>query len=100
MQILHIFHRKVHPENSAAAKKSKKPTQVEVRSDVNYKRAYTIGGPEDTDEDIIITPYQPLSKERLRRFKSQSNPPQLSFNAGNSFGTGEHWIKTDSDCKQ
>ncbi|XP_027095568.1 protein LAZY 1-like isoform X1 [Coffea arabica] len=97
-KILHLFHRKVHPESSAAAKKSKKPpSQVGERSGGSYKRPYIIGGPEDTDEDIIITPYQPLSKERLRRFKSQSNPPQLSLNGGNPLGTGEHWIKTDSD---
>ncbi|KAL3511463.1 hypothetical protein ACH5RR_030864 [Cinchona calisaya] len=96
-KILHIFHKKVHPENSSAAKKSNKPTQVELRSDATYKRPFIVGGPEDTDEDIIITPYQSLSKERLRRFKSLSNSTQLSLNGGNPFGTGEHWIKTDSD---
>ncbi|KAL3500994.1 hypothetical protein ACH5RR_035443 [Cinchona calisaya] len=96
-KILHIFHRKIHPESSTAAQKSNKPTQVGVRSDVTYRRPYIIGGSEPSDEDIIITPYQALSKEQLRRFKSQSNPPQLSVNGGNPFGTGEHWIKTDSD---
>ncbi|CAI9093189.1 OLC1v1028627C2 [Oldenlandia corymbosa var. corymbosa] len=92
-KILHIFHRKVHPESSSTAEKytHTKPNQVQIKTDA---RPYIIEAPEYTDEDIIITPYQALSKERMRQLKGQPNQSHLSLDDDKY---GEHWIKTDSD---
>lgn len=99
MQILQLFHRKVHPESSTGSDKSKKPAKFEVKSRVSHERPYyKIGGSESTDEHITIIPRRALSNESIRRIKSQSNSTQLMPNAADSFGNGEHWIKTDSDC--
>lgn len=96
-KILHIFHRKVHPESTETLNKSDKPTQFEVKSRVSHERPYIIGGSESTDEHITLIPRRALTNEScIRRLKSH-NSSQLMLNDANSFANGEHWIKTDSD---
>lgn len=89
-QILHMFHRKVHPENSTGAQKCDK-----------YQKKKTMN--EGSEEDILMI--QPkraeLSKENYtRQYKIQPNPFQFTLGCEeDSSENKEHWIKTDADCK-
>lgn len=83
-KILHMFHKKVHPESSRAAQKSHKS---EMKNNIC----------QDGEEGIIRNPQKPLSKEKARRSKSHSNPTQFSVGRSDSNGNREHWIKTDAD---
>lgn len=99
MQILHMFHRKVHPESSTTTKKNDKPLKKENRKSMGYEGGADNGGQMVLDEDIMIFPQRNLSKEKIRRYKSQSNPPQFTLGGCDSNGNREYWIKTDADCK-
>ncbi|KAK0573875.1 hypothetical protein LWI29_014931 [Acer saccharum] len=101
-KILHMFHRKVHPESSAATKKNEKILKKENSVKKTMIYSYEDDGghqmvPED--QDIMIFPQRSLSKEKMRRYKSQSNLSQFSFAGSDSNGNREYWIKTDADCK-
>ncbi|KAJ0095038.1 hypothetical protein Patl1_16975 [Pistacia atlantica] len=98
-KILHMFHRKVHPESSTTAKKNDKPPKKENRKSMGYEGGVDNGGQMVPDEDIMIFPQRNLSKEKIRRYKSQSNPPQFTLGGCDSNGNREYWIKTDADCK-
>lgn len=75
-----MFHRKVHPENSAAEPKNE-----------CKKKTINVDGGHNKFEALI-------AKESN---KSQSNPVlQFSLGIEDSSENREHWIKTDSDCKQ
>jgi len=92
MQILHMFHRKVHPESSTSTRKAGKPQKNE------NKKSNNNGGQVLPNEDITIVP-RTLSRRSTRRFKSQSNPPHFTFTGCESNESRECWIKTDADCK-
>ncbi|KAH1140756.1 hypothetical protein AAZX31_10G282900 [Glycine max] len=88
-KILHMFHRKVHPENSTSgAQKCDK-----------YQKKKTMN--EGSEEDILMI--QPkraeLSKENYtRQYKIQPNPFQFTLGCEeDSSENKEHWIKTDAD---
>lgn len=87
MQILHMFHRKVHPESSTAAQKPDKSSKNE--------RAHDRGRLSLAREDITIIPHHRLSKDSI---KGQSNMQQFTLD-GDSNGNRECWIKTDAECK-
>ncbi|XP_004310225.1 PREDICTED: uncharacterized protein LOC101307273 isoform X2 [Fragaria vesca subsp. vesca] len=98
-KILQMFHRKVHPENSTAGEKSGKYQKSE-----NKKRRSSDGISNHRDQvfpddqDIMLYPEQVSSSNQImRRYKSQSNPPQFALGALDSNGNKEHWIKTDAD---
>lgn len=93
-----MFHRKVHPESSIATKKNVKPLKKENRKNMGYEGVDS-GGQMAPDEDIMIFPQKTLSKEKIRLYKSQSNPPQFTLAGCDSNGNREYWIKTDADCK-
>ncbi|XP_044494406.1 protein LAZY 1-like isoform X2 [Mangifera indica] len=95
-KILHMFHRKVHPESSIATKKNVKPLKKENRKNMGYEGVDS-GGQMAPDEDIMIFPQKTLSKEKIRLYKSQSNPPQFTLAGCDSNGNREYWIKTDAD---
>jgi len=97
VQILHMFHRKVHPESSTSTRKADKPSKTENKKS-NNNGGNNNGGQMLLDEDITIVP-RTLSKRSIRRFKSQSNPPHFMFTGCDSNGSREFWIKTDADCK-
>ena len=87
MQILRMFHRKVHPEISVEIDK------LQVKNIMNE------GINSDTDQmypDITICPQRVLSKG-TGPCKSRSNLPQ-GTDASDSQGNREHWIKTDTNC--
>ncbi|KAG5249673.1 hypothetical protein OIU77_026743 [Salix suchowensis] len=88
-KILHMFHRKVHPESSTSTRKADKPPKNE------NKKSNNNGGQVLPDEDITIVP-RTLSRS-TRRFKSQSNPPHFMYTGCDSNESRECWIKTDAD---
>lgn len=94
-KILHMFHRKVHPESSASTEKRNKPHKNESKNNIFYEMGYNNGDQVRADEDIIIFPQRDPSKKNLRLYKSQSNPPQFTLSSNDSNGNKEHWIKTD-----
>lgn len=98
VQILHMFHRKVHPESSTATYKLHKPQKNENKKGIWYDGGNETGGHMLEDDDIMIFPQRALSKD-MRRYKSQSNPPQFTLSCNDSNGNRECWIKTDADCK-
>ncbi|XVE85367.1 hypothetical protein DITRI_Ditri17bG0085200 [Diplodiscus trichospermus] len=98
-KLLHMFHRKVHPESSTATYKHDKPQKNENKKGIWYDGGHENGGHMLADEDIMIIPQRTLSKD-MRRYKSQSNPPQFTLSCNDSNGNRECWIKTDADSVQ
>ncbi|PON54956.1 regulator of nonsense transcript protein [Trema orientale] len=100
-KILHMFHRKVHPETSTAAQKSSGKVQKnEYKKKTIYDGTGNYGRQIPPDEDITLCPQRALFlKQKIRRYRSQSNPPQFTFGSIDSIGNREQWIKTDADCK-
>ncbi|KAF8399996.1 hypothetical protein HHK36_015869 [Tetracentron sinense] len=96
-KILHMFHRKVHPESSTVTKKSNKADKYEPKNNMTYNGGYNIGDRTHPDEDITIYPRRAIMKEGIRRYKSHSNPPQFALSGSDSNGNREYWIKTDAD---
>ncbi|KAL2559961.1 hypothetical protein Fot_04700 [Forsythia ovata] len=96
-KILQKFHRKVHPESSTVAQKSRKLTNNEMKTNITYVGARNSGGLLSTFEDITIYPEQTVSKESIGSFKSQCNPYQFTLSSGDLSGSRECWVKTDAD---
>lgn len=95
MQILHMFHRKVHPESSTATKKHDKPQTYDNKYKISDGQKNTDQGL--PDEDVMMYPKGSLPRRSGRRSRSQSNPPPFILNGSDS--NREYWIKTDEDCK-
>ncbi|KAG1331449.1 putative protein LAZY 1 [Cocos nucifera] len=83
-KILQIFHRKVHPENAAAAKKPARPG-----NDSNGSRAAAMTATKGA-----------CRKEGITKSKFCSNASSLALGGSDSNGNREHWIRTDADCKR
>ncbi|KAG6651355.1 protein LAZY 1-like [Carya illinoinensis] len=101
-KILQMFQRKVHPENSTAIQKRTKIQKTETKKKVMRKygdRDSTTGDQVHAKEEIMLYPKTSLSKNSIRRYKSQSNLPQFTIlnSCSDSNGNREHWIKTDAD---
>ncbi|XP_024196708.1 protein LAZY 1 isoform X1 [Rosa chinensis] len=98
-KILQMFHRKVHPENSNAGEKSGKYQKGEKKKRMSTDGICNHGDQVlPDDQDIMLYPEQVFSsKQSMRRYKSQSNPPQFALGGLDSNGNKEHWIKTDAD---
>ncbi|CAL5357785.1 unnamed protein product [Camellia sinensis] len=65
-KILHMFHKKVYPENSTSAWKSDKPHKNEPKNNITYEEGYYNGDYTHPGEDIIIIfPHTALSKESI-----------------------------------
>lgn len=94
-KILHMFHRKVHPESPTSSKKTDKPPKNENKKNTS-NGGHNNGGQMLPDEDMIVLPPRALSRREIRRYKSQSNPPQFPLSS-DSNGGRECWIKTDAD---
>lgn len=96
-----MFHKKVHPENSSAAKKSDKQRKKgsknkAVASDTCSNRGSQLHG----DGDIVMYPHgDHLPKEQEQYFRSQQKPSWLNAAECELNGNRECWIKTDADCK-
>ncbi|KAI3426825.1 uncharacterized protein J3R85_009698, partial [Psidium guajava] len=96
-KILHMFHKKVHPENSAAAKKSGEQQKIGVKKKATKRNGHDIGDQVLPEEDIVMVPEKILLKEKIRRLKSQSNRARIVLAGDESNGNRECWIKTDAD---
>ncbi|XP_052290850.1 protein LAZY 1-like [Citrus sinensis] len=71
MQVIQMFHRKIHPEKSIAEK--------ELKSRTNK---------------IKSSPYEGIEYHKIEKMLSQ-----YGLRGSTSSGNREHWIKTDADCK-
>ncbi|KAE9618612.1 hypothetical protein Lalb_Chr02g0144551 [Lupinus albus] len=100
-KIIHMFNKKVHPENSIGAQKCDKQQKNEKKK----KKIMNDGGNRKSDvvhpeEDIILYPNGSLGKENMEDYKSQSNSLHFRLSGEeNSYENQnkEHWIKTDAD---
>ncbi|XP_010917537.1 protein LAZY 1 [Elaeis guineensis] len=93
-KILQIFHRKVHPENSVAAKKTARSGKK------NGSDCMPHGGGNDFNGSggAVITASKSICrKEGTPNFKFCLNAPSLAIGGSDSNGNREHWIKTDAD---
>ncbi|KAF7801735.1 protein LAZY 1-like [Senna tora] len=98
-KVLHMFHRKVYPENSVSAKEiiaSQKGTTTNVPHD--FCNGYDTGDPTFPDKGRKYCS-EFKSRKWSQNCKKNSNPPQHELSYSSSSGNREHWIKTDEECK-
>ncbi|KAI9077742.1 hypothetical protein K1719_040228 [Acacia pycnantha] len=99
-KILHMFHRKVHPESSTTIDKSgKNQKQHEIKKKMMNDGNQNRGDLVYPDEDNMGLPKRsfPNPKDIMKNYRGQMNPHQLALVSGDSSGNREHWIKTDAD---
>ncbi|XP_014512709.1 protein LAZY 1 [Vigna radiata var. radiata] len=91
-KILHMFHRKVHPENCTGAHRCDKYQK-------NESKKKTMNEVVHGEEVIMMHPKRALSKENIMRqyYKIQPNPFHFALGCEDSSDNKEHWIKTDAD---
>ena len=93
-----MFHRTIHPESSIAAREF-------VKSE-KYKKKKIFSADSGCDENMMLMggdnrrfPEGPMVKEGAENCKKYMNSPQYRL-SGSTYGKrGEHWIKTDAECK-
>ncbi|XP_031387986.1 protein LAZY 1-like isoform X2 [Punica granatum] len=98
-KILHMFHKKVHPENSNTAKKSVKRRKNGSKSKpVKSGSCNNSGNQLPPDQDIMMYPQGgDLPMEQSRRSRNQQKPSRLNSAESGPSGNRECWIKTDAD---
>ncbi|XP_020525381.1 protein LAZY 1 [Amborella trichopoda] len=84
-KLLHIFHRKIHPESSDAAKNE---TKAHLKG---YKGGGAYDGDVDEGKDLMG---RERESARTRRYKAHRETP---FSGINSNGNTGYWIKTDAN---
>ncbi|CAN6472204.1 unnamed protein product [Victoria cruziana] len=87
-KLFHMFNRKVHPSEyctTTVKKCGKEDTKHEKASDVL----------DDKDTFIHVDPI--TGKGKIRQYRGQPNPPDLTVCGSDSNGNREYWIKTDAD---
>ncbi|XP_043723230.1 protein LAZY 1 isoform X1 [Telopea speciosissima] len=94
-KILHMFHRKVHPETPTVTKKLSKSHKYENKNKISRDQAYNTGDQPFPDEDVMIFSQRAISK--VRRYKNHLNTTQIELDGNDSNGNRECWIKTDAD---
>ncbi|CAB4305841.1 unnamed protein product [Prunus armeniaca] len=97
-KILRMFHRRIHPESSTAAREF---VDAEKYKDKNNSSAHG-----DCRENMMLMgrdnrrfPQGAMIKEGTEHCKKYMNLPQYRLSGSNFRRKGEHWIKTDADCK-
>lgn len=89
MQGLRLLKKKIHPERSIAEKiMSKSPTNKDITK--HQDTGVTV-----PEKDNNKFPEMINSKEKV----TIMNIKKDSLRRSHSTGFGEHWIKTDADCK-
>lgn len=97
LQILQIFHRKVHPESTLTTKKSFKAIKQDSRENSSRDGGDHSGV---INVDHTLTDSKRACKRRaIPCFKCDSSSPSLMVDGNDPNGTREYWIKTDADCK-
>ena len=93
-----MFHRKIHPESSVAARefiKSKKQAKITPK-----EGDYTNGNLKHLGGYNGRLPQGSMPMKETQCSKNNKNSPQQnSLSCNNLRGKGEHWIKIDEDCK-
>lgn len=97
MQVLRMFHRKIHPESSIAAREFVESHKYKA------KNAPGDGGCNNGDmmhlgEDNRGFTLRSMSNMGIQYCKTNLNPPEDGRYRRN-MNAKEHWIKTDADCK-
>ena len=99
MQVLRIFHRKIHPESSMAEREFVSPVKCQAK-DTPKDGGHTNGNLKHLGKDNRRFPQASMSMEGIHYSTNKMIPPQLSnLSCNNLKGKGEHWIKIDDDCK-
>lgn len=105
VQILQIFHRKIHPESSVAARKLKKDKKHGNRDKGptflgnNAIDGGGAGGAGGDGENRMFASKVACRKECMPSFRCCSMPAPVDLDGDDSTGNCEHWIKTDADCE-
>uniref|UniRef100_A0A803PI37 Uncharacterized protein n=1 Tax=Cannabis sativa TaxID=3483 RepID=A0A803PI37_CANSA len=87
-------------QKTATHNKTNKVPKNEHRKKTSHVGTGNCGGQILPDEDITLCPQRALFlKQKIRRYRSQSNPPQFTYSSMDSMANREQWIKTDADCK-
>ncbi|KAK9272430.1 hypothetical protein L1049_002803 [Liquidambar formosana] len=97
-KIQRIFHRKIHPESSTAAKEFKKSNKYEINNNP-YNGGYHNGDSSLPNEDNRRFSQESMSKEGVKCHNTYSNLPQNGLSSSGSSENREHWITTDAECK-
>lgn len=92
-----MFHRKIHPENSIAEREFNKSRRCKTIG--NSSDGYRNGDLTHTTNNNRRFPWGSKSKEGILCYENNSELPKNGLNVSNSIRNGEHWIKTDADCK-
>ncbi|XP_071696011.1 protein LAZY 1-like [Rutidosis leptorrhynchoides] len=92
-KILHMFHKKVHPDSTTRSKiRSKDHTMnVTYMNEEPYNKRNQLV----TGEDITIIPKRDSFKNNVNNIRS--NMPHATCGASDSNGNRECWIKSDAD---
>lgn len=97
MQVLRMFHRKIHPESSIAARELLKSEKCNLKN-IRNESGYTNGNLIHLGGDNRKFPQESKTKDGKQYHKNQMKLPQHRLCSSNLSGKGEHWIKTDADC--
>lgn len=96
MQILHVFHRKIHPDTLSTGKRlDKQQRKKKQKSNKGCKGVNVV----INGEDIVMDHQRDASEELMQQMKSQYSPNQFNFKVTESTENRECWIKTDAHCK-
>ncbi|XVE67668.1 hypothetical protein DITRI_Ditri09bG0006500 [Diplodiscus trichospermus] len=97
-KVIKLFHRKVHPESSIAERESKSLHRNKMKKAPCNDDDYTDGDRIRQDKDKRWFPQG--SRSKAGKYETTSKLPQYGLTACAAAGAnGEHWIKTDADCK-
>ncbi|CAK9183716.1 unnamed protein product [Ilex paraguariensis] len=92
-KVLRMFHKKIHPEKSAADKQLTKAQRCQIK-DTSGDGGYHNGDPTVNEDNRKFPDISVLKKEF-----TTLNPSHKRLNSGGSAGNTEYWIKTDADYR-
>lgn len=97
MQVLKMFHRKVHPEQSIFEKESVKSHKEKIMRPLHYDGYYA--DPMHQDNNNIKFPLGSKPVEGVHCCPSNMKMREYGLCGNHSSNNKEYWIKTDSECK-
>ncbi|GMJ04358.1 LAZY 1 [Hibiscus trionum] len=99
-KVIKLFHRKVHPESSIADKEPKKLHRKKMNNAPYAEDEYTDGDQIQHHKDNKWFPQGLSSMAGPRDYETISELPKYELvDSTAASANGEHWIKTDADCK-
>ena len=96
MQVIRVFHKKIHPESSIAAREFVNSHKYKVKKAPSG--GYNNGDQMNLGEDNDGLTLEPMSKMGIQCCKTNLNAPRDGLHDSN-LSAKEHWIMTDADCK-